>query len=179
MQTSISVSLKPIILCGFMNSGKTTIGAPLARQLGYGFTDTDQLLVLHSKMTISEMFKKGGEPYFRDQEHEIAKKVCHMEKSVISTGGGMLTFERNSRLLSEHGIIVYIHKEFEECYNRLICQPGRPIAAGKSKAEMQEMYESRIPLYQKYAAVTLINNGTVNDAVEYIISKLCLLSGAI
>ena len=68
----------PIILCGFTSSGKTTIGKLLSEQLGLPFYDTDQMLIEHYKMTIPEIFAKGGESLFRDYEHEIAHQVCDL-----------------------------------------------------------------------------------------------------
>lgn len=158
----------PVILCGFMSSGKTTIGRPLAQKLGYQFLDTDQLLVQTYGMTIPEMFEKGGETYFRDLEHQIAKNVCSMSRTVVSTGGGMLTFARNGEILSRYGIVIYLEKDFEECYSRLVLQKNRPIVQSKTKEEMRQMYENRIALYKKYAAYTIKNHGTVEDAVNQI-----------
>lgn len=176
MENHLSVrslsSGSPLILCGFMSSGKTTVGQPLARHLGYRFVDTDQLLEETFHMTIPEMFKRGGESYFRDLEHEIAKKICSMTHAVVSTGGGMLTFERNGQLLSRHGIIIYLEKDFDECYSRLILQKNRPIVQSKTKEEMRQMYESRIALYQNYAALVIQNHGTVDAAVEQILERL-------
>lgn len=162
----------PLILCGFMSSGKTTVGAPLARRLGYKFVDTDKLLEETFHMSIPQMFEKGGEAYFRDLEHEIAKKICSMTDTVVSTGGGMLTFERNGQLLSRHGIIIYLQKDFEECYGRLILQKNRPIVQSRTKEELRRMYEERISRYEKYAAITIENHGTVEEAVEQIIKRI-------
>lgn len=91
----------PIIICGFTSSGKTTIGKLLSEQLGLPFYDTDQMLIEHYKMTIPEIFAEGGESLFRDYEHEIARQVCGLGPSVVSTGGGMLTFDRNGKILAE------------------------------------------------------------------------------
>ena len=104
----------PIILCGFTSSGKTTIGKLLSEQLGLPFYDTDQMLIEHYKMTIPEIFSEGGESLFRDYEHEIARQVCGLGPSVVSTGGGMLTFDRNGELLEKSGMIFYIERPFEE-----------------------------------------------------------------
>ena len=98
----------PIILCGFTSSGKTTIGKLLSEQLGLPFYDTDQMLIEHYKMTIPEIFSEGGESLFRDYEHEIARQVCGLGPSVVSTGGGMLTFDRNGELLEKSGMIFYL-----------------------------------------------------------------------
>ena len=100
----------PIILCGFTSSGKTTIGKLLSEKLNLPFFDTDQMLIEHYQMTIPEIFSKGGETLFRDYEHEIARQVCTLGPSVVSTGGGMLTFDRNGEILAKSGIIFYIDR---------------------------------------------------------------------
>jgi len=161
-----------IVLCGFMSSGKTTIGKPLAKRLGYDFTDTDQLLVSTFHMTIPEMFAKGGEAYFRDREHEIARLAAAMSHTVISTGGGMMTFERNARILAQSAIVVYIHQDFDTCYARLRTQTDRPLVKNNTREDLRRMYESRIASYQKYASCTLENRGSVDDAVETLIQYL-------
>lgn len=161
-----------IVLCGFMSSGKTTIGKPLAKALGYQFIDTDQLLISTFQMTIPEMFAKGGEAYFRDCEHEIARTAAGMPRTVVSTGGGMMTFERNARLLAEHAAVVYIHQDFDTCYRRLSAQKDRPLVKNNTREDLHRMYESRIASYKKYASYTLENTGSVEEAVREIINKL-------
>lgn len=161
-----------IVLCGFMSCGKTTIGQPLAARLGYRFVDTDQLLVSTFHMTIPEMFAKGGEAYFRDLEHEITRTAAAMERTVISTGGGLMTFERNARVLTENATIIYIHQDFDTCYARLSRFEDRPLVKNNTREQVQQMYESRIPHYKKYAAYTLENQGSVEAAVEEIIQFL-------
>lgn len=163
-----------IVLCGFMSSGKTTIGKPLAEKLGYQFVDTDQLLISAFQMTIPEMFAKGGEAYFRDCEHEIARIAAAMEHTVVSTGGGMMTFERNAHLLAEHAAVVYIHQDFDTCYQRLSAQKDRPLIKNNTREDLQHMYESRIASYKKYASFTLENRGSVEEAVNQIIDFLQL-----
>ncbi|MCD8221380.1 MAG: shikimate kinase [Clostridiales bacterium] len=170
MNHSNSASL--IILCGFMSCGKTSIGKPLAERLGYTFVDTDDLLLDTYHMTIPEMFAKGGETLFRDCEHEIALKAASMQKSVISTGGGLITFERNARALAEKGIIIYINQDFDVCYERLMNQPERPLNKNHSREELRARYDARVPSYQKYASYTLTRPDSVENAVEEILSFL-------
>lgn len=163
---------RPIILCGFTSSGKTTIGKLLAKQLEIPFYDTDQMITEQNHATIKEIFSRGGETLFRDLEHEIAKQVCRLGASVVSTGGGMLTFERNGLLLSERGTILYIDRPFEGCYQSLAKQPDRPLFKDHSKAEIQKTYETRTSLYKKYAAFTVKNDSTPQDAVRDILLLL-------
>lgn len=163
---------KPIILCGFTSSGKTTVGELLAQQLCVPFYDTDQMLIEQNQMTIKEIFAKGGEALFRDLEHEIARQVCSLGPSVISTGGGMLTYERNAELLSAHGTIFYIDRSFENCYQSLAKQPDRPLYKNHTKEEMEETYRSRVEKYMRSAVLAVKNNSTPEDAVHQIYTYL-------
>ena len=66
------------------------------------------------------------------------------------------------------GFVVYLEKDFEECYSRLAAQENRPIVQSRTKEELRHMYEDRIPLYRRYAAFSIRNHGTVEDAVNQI-----------
>lgn len=162
----------PIVLCGFTSSGKTTVGTLLAQRLSLPFYDTDKLLTEHYKMSIPEIFAKGGEALFRDMEHEIAKQVCNLGPSVISTGGGMLTFSRNADLLLAHSIIFYIDRSFENCYESLSRQPDRPLYKNHTKEEMEATYRARLEKYLSCAACSIKNDSTPEDAVLQICTYL-------
>ena len=54
-----------IVLVGHMGSGKTSIGRNLSKRINYKFIDTDQEIEDESKMTITELFEKKDEKYFR------------------------------------------------------------------------------------------------------------------
>ena len=162
----------PIILCGFTSSGKTTIGKLLSEQLGLPFYDTDQMLIEHYKMTIPEIFAKGGESLFRDYEHEIARQVCGLGPSVVSTGGGMLISERNGKLLSEAGTIIYLNRPFEACYRSLMQNPDRPLIKNNTREELRERYEKRAVSYQTYADFTVKNDRTPQLTAQRIVEFL-------
>ena len=162
----------PIILCGFTSSGKTTIGKLLSEQLGLPFYDTDQMLIEHYKMTIPEIFAEGGESLFRDYEHEIARQVCGLGPSVVSTGGGMLISERNGKLLSEAGTIIYLNRPFEACYRSLMQNPDRPLIKNNTREELRERYEKRAVSYQTYADFTVKNDRTPQLTAQRIVKFL-------
>mgnify|MGYP000188101308 FL=1 len=162
----------PIILCGFTSSGKTTIGKLLSEQLGLPFYDTDQMLIEHYKMTIPEIFAEGGESLFRDYEHEIARQVCGLGPSVVSTGGGMLISERNGKLLSEAGTIIYLNRPFEACYRSLMQNPDRPLIKNNTREELRERYEKRAVSYQTYADFTVKNDRTPQLTAQRIVEFL-------
>lgn len=57
---------KPIFLCGYTNSGKTTIGKELARQLDVPFYDTDELITSQTGQTPQQIFASQGNEAFRN-----------------------------------------------------------------------------------------------------------------
>ena len=65
-----------LILTGFMGTGKTSLGKLLATRLGRGFVDLDQKIEKDAGMTITEIFERHGEKYFRELEREAVKEVC-------------------------------------------------------------------------------------------------------
>ena len=84
----------PVFLIGFMGSGKTTVGRMLARILGRTFLDTDEMIVQDQQMPITQIFEKYGEPYFRDLETGLLRKL---EKDLQETGRQEKTIRETGR----------------------------------------------------------------------------------
>lgn len=153
-----------IVLCGFMGCGKTTIGNMLANALGYHFADTDEMLISETGKSIAQIFAESGESHFRDLEHQVVQKAASLSHCVISTGGGVMTFERNALLLAQHATIVHIHRSFDDCYAAIRERTNRPLSGSKSREELLSLYESRFVSYEKYAHYTLANNSSAQAA---------------
>ena len=139
-----------IVLCGFMAVGKTSVGQLLSETLNVPFIDTDAYLVVKTKMSIPEIFQKGGE------------------------GCGMLTFDRNGEILKDHSTIVCITRDFDAIYATLKSDTNRPLVHQKTKEEIQAMYLARISKYKKYANFFVSNNSTVLECVQKIIDLISL-----
>ncbi|RHS90860.1 shikimate kinase [Clostridium sp. AM42-4] len=163
---------KPVFLCGYTSSGKTTVGKELAKQLGVPFFDTDTLLEEQTGQTPQQLFAEKGEACFRDLEHEIARQASCYPPCVISTGGGMLASERNGKLLSEAGTIIYLNRPFEDCYRSLMQTPERPLIKNNTKEELRERYEKRAVSYQTYADFTVKNDRTPQQTAKRILALL-------
>ena len=108
-----------IFITGFSGSGKTTVGREVARTLGWRFVDVDEEIVAAAGRSIEDIFARDGETAFRDMEHARLAEVCRDEEQVVSTGGGVVAFERNRRLMSESGIVVCLEAAPEVLYRRL------------------------------------------------------------
>lgn len=118
-----------IVLIGFMGTGKTAVGKALAERLGYTFVDTDQMIVESALMSVEEIFKTHGEPYFRKLESTVVKDAYVMENCVISTGGGTILDPENRKFLASSGKIILLTADPMVIARRVSKSGPRPILA--------------------------------------------------
>ena len=118
---------KCIALIGFMATGKSTIGPLLAKKCGYDFVDTDAMVEADKGMKITDIFSELGEDAFREAEHQALKKALAMENRILSTGGGIILFERNRKLLNERAFVVSLTASAETVFDRVKDDKTRPL----------------------------------------------------
>lgn len=135
-----------IFIIGFMGSGKSTLGASLARLAGVPFTDLDEIIESSEGLTVSEIFRRKGEEYFRLAESELLRKVVYETgKGVIATGGGTPCFGSNINFMNKAGITVYLRLSAEDLYNRLRGDSDkRPLLEGLNDQELAEFIVKRL-----------------------------------
>jgi len=151
-----------IALIGMPGSGKTSIGRAAALLCGLAFVDTDEMIEeKHDK--ISRLFEISEE-YFRDIETQIVRAASQRQNAVISTGGGCVLKEENMAALKQSGRVVYIFRPLQKIISD-IEDADRPLIKGKSGA-LVELYRQRKALFETYADYTLLNAGTMEDAVQ-------------
>ena len=119
--------MKNIVLTGFMGTGKTTVGQLLAEELHRQFFDTDQVIEEKLGASIKEIFKKIGEPKFREFETETIALISNLEDSVISCGGGVVVNPVNVTNLRKNGVIVNLYASPEHIFKRLSEYDTRPL----------------------------------------------------
>jgi shikimate kinase len=140
-----------IYLTGYMGSGKTTAGLKLAVKLGYAFADLDVMIENKFKITISQFFKKYGEPAFRKVERECLLETFSYSNTVISTGGGTPCFSDNMDLINNHGISVYITMPENALVQRLSnSKKKRPLLLGKTDDEILEYISRQMVIREPY-----------------------------
>lgn len=148
-----------IVLFGFMGCGKSTVGGELASKTRRELVDTDKLIEQAEGMSISEIFRIHGEPYFRDREHEVCAGLSERSRLIISAGGGALTFARNVEALKKGCKLVLIDVSPEVIYARLAGDTTRPLLQCEDKmAAIRELYAKRDSIYRAAADVTVNGN---------------------
>lgn len=160
---------KPIFLIGMMGSGKTTIGKVLAQVLQRNFIDMDSEIEGQKHMTISEIFAKYGEKYFRNKERGLLKQLVLIDNAVISCGGGVFTFQRNIDLINQHGIAIFLNVDIKIIEKRLKNDVKRPILLQGSPSEI---LEKRLKFYNQAKVVLEIKKNNVQGISTNCIKAL-------
>ncbi len=137
-----------LALVGFMGSGKTIVGALVAQRSQAGFHDLDMMIEDHAGMAISDIFALRSEDVFRTIESELLPKALE-PGAVVALGGGTTMDDGNWRLIRSRATTVYLEASLDTIWSRIGNLGGRPLAAGRSRAELQELLDSRISRYEE------------------------------
>ena len=161
--------IRNIILTGFMGVGKTSVGTRLARDLGYRFVDTDELIEEDQKITITDIFSSFGEPYFRDVETRIIRQVLEGEDQVVSTGGGAVIREENRRAFRERGLTICLTARPEVVFERIRHEIHRPLLQVPDPlARVRELLAGREQFYHQADFVIDTSDMTVDGVIGEI-----------
>ncbi len=143
-----------IILIGMPGSGKSTVGVLLAKIIGYRFIDTDLLIQEKENRKLFEIIRDSGNDYFAAVENEVNASV-NTERSVIATGGSVVYGEAAMNHLKEIGTVIFLDVALDELKKRINNLSTRGIMFGNCTT-LDEIYKERLPLYKKYADITVV-----------------------
>ena len=159
--------MENIILVGMPSSGKSTVGVVLAKTMNKGFVDTDILIQQYEGCTLQDIINEKGNDYFHQVEEQVLLDF-HGKNYVVATGGSAIYFDRAMDHFKEKGKIVYLKVSLDTVLTRLnnIKTRGVTLAKGQTLADL---YNLRIPLYEKHADIVIEADGlTVEEVVERI-----------
>ncbi len=158
-----------LILCGFMGSGKTTVGRRLAKMLERPFLDIDAYIEEKQGMTITDIFAQQGEEAFRRMEREACAELATQDGLIIGCGGGTVLREENAQLLKQNGIILLLDVPLPLLQKRLRYDKKRPLLQKPNRAKViSDLYKERIPLYRAAADHRVRPRKTVYQTAQYI-----------
>lgn len=139
------MTLDKIYLVGFMAAGKTTVARALARRLGWGAEDVDELIEARERRAVADIFSRSGEAYFRAVEREILRLLLPLRHVVVATGGGTFVDAENRAAIMRDGLSVWLDVPFEAVLARLPGDGRRPLAA--DRAQMERLFAARQAAY--------------------------------
>jgi len=164
-----------IVLTGFMGAGKTTVGHLLARRLFWRFVDADAEIESATGATIAQLFRKHGEPWFRQLEHETIRRLLATESLVLALGGGAIEDGRTRELLlaTEGTRLVHLEASLETVLKR--CQGTealRPVL--QDPLNLDDRYQRRLPLYRQAHLSIAVDSLAPAAVTETILNGISL-----
>ncbi|WP_292518405.1 shikimate kinase [Methanoculleus sp.] len=160
-----------IVLIGMPGAGKSTVGVILAKTLGMQFIDTDILIQERTGRMLQEILDADGPGAFKRIEEEAILSL-HPRRAVIATGGSVVLSPDAMAHLKSAGVVVYLAIAYDEMEKRLknITTRGILLLPGQS---LRGMYDERVPLYERYADITVACSGEdLESVVENVLEAL-------
>ena len=150
---SSAATVSVLCLTGFMGSGKSTVGALLARQLAWRFADLDERIEAASGLSIPQIFERFGEAAFRRMEREqlelaLGRSTERRESAVLALGGGTYAQPANAELLRAAGVpVVWLDCPIEILLARCMTMKGRPLF--RDEESFRELHAQRLAAYSQ------------------------------
>jgi shikimate kinase len=163
--------INKITLIGMPSAGKTTIGEALAKKLGYDFADLDLMVEQKEQKSLIEVMNTKGADYFRNMEYEFLKDFSHEQSIVISPAGSIIFQKDALAWIQENSLVIFLNTPFDTIEKRLMETPKA--VAGLAERGLESIWDERIPLYTKYASVTIdTKNKNVEEIVQNILDSI-------
>ena len=160
-----------IILIGMPACGKTTIGTELSKRLNnYTLIDTDSFIEKTVGLTVSEIFAKHSEDYFRKLEYDAIKMLCNGNSKIISIGGGAFENPDNRSTLLNFGKVFYLKSDLDILYCRASNDNKRPLLQTQNPKEvLEKMLAKREENYNRAHYIIDTSNASTEQITDYIL----------
>lgn len=157
-----------ITLIGMPASGKSSVGVVLAKRLGKKFVDTDIVIQEKYGKLLKELIEEHGDEGFREIEDEVNAGL-DLDNSIISPGGSVVYGEKAMQHLKEISVIIYLELSYTAIKSRLgdLRERGITLKEGQS---LKDLYLERVPLYEKYADITV---NEMKKSLSKTIDEIC------
>jgi shikimate kinase len=171
-----------IFLCGFMGTGKTTIGQKVSSRLERPFLDLDDRIIERANKSIPEIFESGGEEEFRTVERQALMEVCRNFEGIVALGGGSLQNQHLLDHLKLNGLLIFLETPFSILMDRIYQDTNRPLLLDEQgnvkerealEEELRFLYDDRLPLYRQAAISIRMEAGeSPDEQVEILMKKI-------
>ena len=142
-----------IVLIGMPGCGKSTVGVLLAKTMLMDFVDTDLLIQRQYGKSLCELIDEYGLDGFKQIEDRVLTEF-NEDHCVVATGGSAVYGESAMHNLKQHAVTVYLKLSTVDINRRIHNITTRGIAMPNG-CTMEQLYEERAPLYERYADITV------------------------
>lgn len=164
---------RSIVLVGMMGSGKSSIGRRLGAILELPFSDADTAIEQAAGMTVEDIFDVHGEPYFRDGEERVIKRLLQGGPQIVATGGGAVLSARTRAEFAKNGITIWLKAPVDLLLQRVSRRDNRPLLKlADPRTVLTQLLSEREAYYAEANLIFESREGPHEVAVEEILSLL-------
>lgn len=169
--------MEKVYLIGYMGSGKTSVGAPLAKRLDRSFFDLDQLIEEKSGKSVSRIFEEEGEAAFRGMERQLLRQFSEEnDRFVLSVGGGTPCYYDNMSFMNVQGVTIYLKMDAASLAFRLVHSKNeRPLLRSIGNQDLEcfirQHLNEREDMYNE-AALVVNALGMSNSRIQELATKV-------
>ncbi len=163
---------RSIVFVGIMGVGKSTIGRRVARLLNMSFVDADAEIELAADLTVSEIFEKFGEPYFRAGESKVIERVLGQGQQLLATGGGAFMNPDRRASIAKSSVSLWLDADIDLVMQRVSRRKTRPLLQNPNPRQViEQLMETRNPIYAK-ADYRFVSHDVSRDIIAAEIIEL-------
>ena len=159
-----------VVLVGAPGSGKTTVGALLARAWAVEARDTDADIVAAQGRSVADLFLEEGEEHFRTLERAAVADALAGHDGVLSLGGGAV-LDPGTRALLDGRSVVFLRVGLSDAVKRVGLGSGRPLLLGNVRSRIKALLDERTPVYEGVASLVVETDGRTPEDVAREIEK--------
>lgn len=164
---------RPVVLVGMMGAGKTKLGRLLSKALDLDFVDSDEEIEKAAGLSITEIFDRFGESYFRDGERRVVRRLLDGGVRIIATGGGAMMNAETADAVAAEAVSIWIRADIDLMAARTGRNDKRPLLRGGDPAEiMRTLYAVREPTYARANITVDSHAGPGEDMLEQALDRL-------
>jgi shikimate kinase len=156
---------RPLVMVGMMGAGKSSVGRRLAARLGIPFVDADSEIEAAANASITEIFERHGEAYFRDGERRVILRLLDGTPKVLATGGGAFIQPDTRAAIAAQGVSIWLKADRDLILSRVKRRHTRPLLKNGDPAEtIDRLIRERYPVYEQ-ANVHIQSRDVAHDVV--------------
>jgi shikimate kinase/3-dehydroquinate synthase len=172
-RVAAALSGRSVVLVGMMGAGKTSVGKRLAAKLGLPFVDADAEIEAGAQLTISEIFERFGELYFRDGERKVIARLLNGGPLVLATGGGAFMNATTRQNIAKYGVSIWLKPSFDILLARVRKKSNRPLLkTADPEQTLRRLLEERTPTYALADLTIESLDGSHDAVVDAILRRL-------
>jgi shikimate kinase len=159
-------------MVGMMGAGKSSVGRRLANRLNMPFVDADTEIEKAANTSITDIFERHGEAYFRDGERRVIQRLLDGEPKVLATGGGAFVNPETRAAIKANAISIWLKADRDVLMSRVKRRSNRPLLkTANPDTVLDRLIEERSPSYAE-ATIHVQSRGVAHDVVINHIHKL-------